>query len=513
MHFTSWEFLLFFLPLTIAGFHMIPVHAALGRKLFLIAASLVFYAWFSIWCALLLMVSMVVNHSLAEWVGNQAGRKRHWHVAMTGIGANLLLLFHFKYSNMFRESIGSLIGVSVDLPPLILPLAISFYTFTQIGYLIDVARTPRVRCGFIDYCLFVVFFPHLIAGPVVRHSEMVPQFATRLLKPDWACMASGAAIFMIGLYKKTLLADPAGAHADWIFGQVSEGQVLSWFSAWIGAFAYGLQIYFDFSGYSDMAIGLAVMFAIGFPSNFESPYKALNISDFWKRWHMSLTRFFRDYLYIPLGGNRDGRWLQARNILLVFLISGLWHGAGWTFVVWGALHGFYLVTHLSWRSLMSFLGCNPRGWLWLVFAWGVTMAAVMFAWVFFRAPDVSSALKISHAMLGFDGLSIPHRWAAWLEPLPFFGEIISGVALPNPQIGWFWMCMHLLVLMGIATFMPNSRQLIVPQHRYDLGNIPLEPPTSSRLSVIHGFAAGIFFAAFLYSKFSAAPSPFIYYNF
>jgi D-alanyl-lipoteichoic acid acyltransferase DltB (MBOAT superfamily) len=432
---------------------------------------------------------------------------------LIGIGANLLLLFYFKYANMFRQSIGSLFGVSIDLPPVILPLAISFYTFTQIGYLIDVAKNPQVRCGFIDYSLFVVFFPHLIAGPVVRHSEIVPQFSNRLLKPDWTCMASGMAIFMIGLFKKTLLADPAGVHADWIFSQFSQGQLLSWFSAWMGAIAYGLQIYFDFSGYSDMAIGLAVMFAIRFPTNFESPYKALNISDFWKRWHMSLTRFFRDYIYIPLGGNRGGIRLQACNVMLVFLISGLWHGAGWTFVIWGALHGLYLVAHLSWKNLLSSLGLNPRGLAWSVFAWGVTMAAVMYAWVFFRAPDVSSAMRLSHAMLGFDGISIPERWAHWLSPVPFLGKIIVGVPLVNPVIGWSWMCVHLMGLIGIAALMPNSRQLILPHHVTDIDGGSLRLFASRRLGVSHGLIAGILFMAFLYTKYSAAPSPFIYYNF
>jgi D-alanyl-lipoteichoic acid acyltransferase DltB (MBOAT superfamily) len=367
-------------------------------------------------------------------------------------------------------------------------------------------------CCFVDYCLFVVFFPHLIAGPVVRHSEIIPQFADRELKPGWGCLATGTAIFLIGLYKKTLLADPVGVHADWIFNQVAKGEALSWFSSWVGAIAYGLQIYFDFSGYSDMAIGLAIMFAIRFPINFDSPYKALSISDFWKRWHMSLTRFFRDYLYIPLGGNRSGKWIQARNILLVFLISGLWHGAGWTFVIWGALHGLYLVVHLSWRSLMMCLGWGPHGRTWSVFAWGITMAAVMFAWVFFRAPDVASAFRMSYAMLGFDGITIPDRWAEKLKFLPLAEEIFKGVSLVSPSIGWSWLCMHLLLLVYIVIAAPNSRDLISLPHTNECRIDPCAP-YRMQLGWRHGLMAGALFTGFLYSKFSAVPSPFIYFNF
>lgn len=512
MPFTSWDFLLYFLPLTVVAFHLIPSRFQFSRKLLLVAASTVFYAWFSFKCAALLVFSMGFNYLLAEWIGRKSESRGHWPVAIAGICANLLLLFHFKYSNMFKESLGSLFGVSFEIAPIVLPLAISFYTFTQIGYLMDVAKKPSLRCGFVDYCLFVVFFPHLIAGPVVRHSEIVPQYANRELKPDWACLATGTAIFLVGLYKKTLLADPAAVHADWIFNHVAKGDGLTWFSAWVGAIAYGLQIYFDFSGYSDMAIGLATMFAIRFPINFNSPYKALSISDFWKRWHMSLTRFFRDYIYIPLGGNRGGYWIQARNILLVFLISGLWHGAGWTFVIWGALHGFYLATHLTWKSMIQSLRWKPGGQVWTAFAWCLTTAAVMFAWVFFRAHNVASALRMSRAMLGFDGIGIPERWAKMATNIPILVEFLNGVPMPNPPVGWLWVCLHLAVLSVIVVALPNSRQLFSNLRECsDLTEIQL--PETNRLGFRHGLAGGILLTGFLYSRFTAVPSPFIYFNF
>ena len=512
MPFTSWDFLLFFLPLTVLFFHLIPANPIIWRKLFLVVASMVFYAWFSYWCAALLIVSMAANYSFAEWLGKEAARYKLWPVAFVGVGANLLLLFHFKYSNMFKESLGSLFGASFELSPVVLPLAISFYTFTQIGYVIDVAKNPSLRCGFVDYCLFVVFFPHLIAGPVVRHSEIVPQFADRWLKPDGGQITGGAAMFLMGLYKKTLLADPVGVHADWVFNRVASGEALSWFSAWIGATAYGLQIYFDFSGYSDMAIGLAIMFAIRFPENFDSPYRSLNITDFWKRWHMSLTRFFRDYLYIPMGGNRGSKWLQSRNVFLVFLISGLWHGAGWTFVTWGALHGLYLVTHLSWKGFMTWFGWSPSGRGWSVFAWGITMAAVVFAWVFFRSPDMASALRMSQAMLGFDGISIPDRWVEIFKPLPMIGGLFTGVAMPSPSIGWSMLCLHLMALIAIVIAAPNSRELLGFRHKKN-EEADYHVRHAMRLGWVHGVIAGLLFTGFVYSKYSAVPSPFIYFNF
>ena len=512
MPFTSWDFLLYFLPLTVVAFHLIPSRCQFSRKLLLVVSSMVFYSWFSFKCAALLVVSMGFNYLLAEWIGRKSGSNRHWPVAIAGICANLLLLFHFKYSNMFKESLGSLFGVSFEIAPIVLPLAISFYTFTQIGYVIDVAKNPSSRCGFVDYCLFVVFFPHLIAGPVVRHSEIVPQYAGRDLRPDWACLATGTAIFLVGLYKKTLLADPVGVHADWIFNHVAKGDGLTWFSAWIGSIAYGLQIYFDFSGYSDMAIGLAIMFAIRFPVNFDSPYKALSISDFWKRWHMSLTRFFRDYLYIPLGGNRGGFRIHVRNIVLVFLISGLWHGAGWTFVAWGALHGFYLVTHLSWMKVMQWLGWRPGGLFWSAFAWFLTMAVVMIAWVFFRSPDLASALRMLQAMLGLDGFAIPQRWADMASKIPLMDQFIRGVEMPDPAVGWFWLSMHLAALIVIVVALPNCRQLFFNQHACK-DQIEIHLPAMRRLGIGHGLVAGILLTGFLYSRFSAVPSPFIYFNF
>lgn len=455
---------------------------------------------------------MVLNYCLAAWIGERSENERQWPVALTGICANLLLLFHFKYSNMFLGSVAGILGFEFELDPIVLPLAISFYTFTQIGYVVDVTKDPRSRCGFVDYCLFVLFFPHLIAGPVVRHSEIVPQFADRDLTPRASDFAAGTALFLMGLYKKTLLADPVSVHADWIFNQASSGEALTMLTAWVGSFAYGLQIYFDFSGYSDMALGIALMFAIRFPLNFDSPYKSSNITDFWKRWHMSLTRFFRDYLYIPLGGNRRGIMVQIRNILITFLVSGLWHGAGWTFVIWGALHGFYLAIHLSWRRIIKGLGWNITGRPWTVFASLMTLLAVTLAWVFFRAPDVDTALRMAFLMLGFEGITIPERWAVRLDSWPIVSSLVNGVEIPSPSIGWFWLCMHLATLAGVALFMPNTNQLFLGYHHIrDNSNVVLD--SNLRIRPIYGWILGFLLMGFVYTKFGSVPSPFIYFNF
>jgi hypothetical protein len=512
MPFTSWDFLLYFLPLTVVAFHLIPPRPTVWRKILLVFASMVFYAWFSFWYAGLLVVSMVLNYSVGEWLGYELDKKKQKLIAVAGVSANLLLLFHFKYYGMFRESLGGLFGISFETLPVVLPLAISFYTFTQIGYVIDVAKKPSIKHGFVDYCLFVVFFPHLIAGPVVRHSEIVPQFANRELSPRSKDFAMGITLFLMGLYKKTLLADPVSVHADWIFNQASSGGALSMFSAWVGSIAYGLQIYFDFSGYSDMALGLACMFAIRFPINFNSPYKSSNITDFWKRWHMSLTRFFRDYLYIPFGGNRLGLLLQIRNILITFLVSGLWHGAGWTFVIWGALHGLYLATHLTWKRITDRMGWSIEGRSWTALASLITLMAVTFAWVFFRAADVDSALRMSSMMLGLDGVSIPERWAVRLDSLPFLSSLVHGVTIPSPSIGWFWLCTHLSALSVIALFMPNTNQLLSGCQRL-MGDSKVNLAANLRLRPVHGFVLGFLLMGFVYTKFGSAPSPFIYFNF
>jgi D-alanyl-lipoteichoic acid acyltransferase DltB (MBOAT superfamily) len=328
-----------------------------------------------------------------------------------------------------------------------LPIGISFFTFTQIAYLVDCHRGGAGEYRLVHYTLFVSYFPHLVAGPVLHHKEMMPQF-DRPARFDMADIAIGLSIFIIGLAKKVLLADPISLLVGPVFAPHAQPQLAE---AWVGTLAYTFQLYFDFSGYSDMAIGLSRLFGVRLPLNFNSPYKAANISDFWRRWHMTLSRFLRDYLYVPLGGNRHGELSRYRNLMLTMVLGGLWHGAGWTFVAWGALHGAYLVIQHGWQAAIG--PPAPRWWgRWL------TLLAVMVAWVVFRAPDLATAGEVLQGLIGANGVSLPRGLAGWETPLaalgwhPAFTGIrwidIGGPALPA-----------LLVAVLLALYAPNTQQL------------------------------------------------------
>jgi D-alanyl-lipoteichoic acid acyltransferase DltB (MBOAT superfamily) len=305
-----------------------------------------------------------------------------------GIAINLALLGYFKYTDFFIENLNTLFGLSLPYPHIVLPLAISFFTFQQIAYLVDTYRGVAKAHSFLDYLLFVTFFPQLIAGPIVHHNEMMPQFASRL---NWVIrhknIVLGLFIFSIWLFKKVMIADTFAAWANAGFDQAKN---LGLLEAWFTSLSYTVQLYFDFSGYTDMAIGAALLFNIRLPINFYSPYKAKNIREFWQRWHITLTRFLRDYLYIPLGGNRKGRLLTYRNIFIVFLLGGIWHGAGWTFAIWGMLHGIAMILYRIWSSV----GFTLPIWL----SWFITFNFVNVTWVFFRADSFDDALKVLRGM-------------------------------------------------------------------------------------------------------------------
>lgn len=302
------------------------------------------------------------------------------------ITANLLLLAYYKYANFFVSSLSSAAGwESINLD-IILPIGISFFTFTQVAFLVDTYQGKVKEYNFAHYLLFVTYFPHLIAGPVLHHKEMMPQFADKkTYLPSADNFAIGLSIFVIGLSKKVLIADNIAPLANPVF-EINAHPALV--ESWFGALAYAMQLYFDFSGYSDMAIGLSRLFGVRLPLNFNSPYKAENIIDFWRRWHMTLSRFLRDYLYIPLGGNRNGSFARFRNLFITMLLGGLWHGAGWTFVIWGGLHGIYLGINHGWHFLQEKLGLSASQSLRSkIVARSITFLAVLVAWVFFRAPS------------------------------------------------------------------------------------------------------------------------------
>jgi D-alanyl-lipoteichoic acid acyltransferase DltB (MBOAT superfamily) len=415
MLFNSYSFILLFLPIAAAGFFLI---ARSGRHSWAIAwlvfASLLFYGlWNPIFLSVI-FASILFNYGWGMLVGR--GSKR---LLAFGIVANLGLLGYFKYAGFFVDNLAEATGIAFAPPTIILPVAVSFYTFQQIAYLVDVYHGKIRDHNFLNYCLFVTFFPRLMQGPIVYYDEIMPQFAQKeisLFNPRM--VAAGLTIFFFGLFKKVVIADGLAVYATPAFEAARHMYTLSFLEAWEGALAYTLQIYFDFSGYSDMAIGLAYLFGIRIPLNFNSPYKSLNVIDFWRRWHMSLSRFLRDYLYIPLGGNRKGEARRFTNLMITMLLGGLWHGAAWTFVLWGGLHGDFLVINHGWVKIKQRLGLQATaGWFGRLIAGTLTFLAVTVAWVFFRADSVSSAWRMLGSMAGLNGFALPEKYLEKFGPL------------------------------------------------------------------------------------------------
>jgi len=409
MLFNSYGFIFLFLPIVLLGFFQLGrIHHAYAAA-WLALSSLFFYGYWNPAYVGLLLGSIVCNYAFGMWIakaGVQHAAARKKRVLVFAIAANLLLLGYYKYANFFLASANSLTGSSLTLGDIMLPLGISFFTFTQIAFLVDTYQGKVKEYNFVHYVLFVTYFPHLIAGPVLHHKDMMPQFAhNATYRINWDNVATGLLLFTLGLCKKVLWADSLAPFATAIFDGTQHGMLTGTlptiYEAWSGALAYTLQIYFDFSGYTDMALGIALMFNIRLPINFNSPYKSTSIIEFWRRWHITLSTFLRDYLYIPLGGNRHGKLRRYGNLLATMLLGGLWHGAGWTFVIWGALHGVYLVINNLWRDLVSdrFLRWIP-GWLGALAGGALTFVAVVAAWVVFRSSDMAQAITMLKAMFG-----------------------------------------------------------------------------------------------------------------
>ncbi|HET9700323.1 MAG TPA: MBOAT family O-acyltransferase, partial [Burkholderiales bacterium] len=398
MLFNSYEFIFGYLPLTFLGFFLLARVSHFLAASWLTLASLFFYAWWNPAYVGLLLGSILFNFiagmSIGRAVARGETRLAGWLLAGS-VGGDLLLLAYYKYADFFLSNINAVSGAELPLLGIVLPLGISFFTFTQIAFLVDTWQGKVREYRFVHYALFVTYFPHLIAGPVLHHKEMMPQFALgTTYRPHWENIAVGLTIFFIGLFKKTVLADGIAQYVGPVFSAHDAGARLPLLDAWGGALAYTFQLYFDFSGYSDMAIGLSRLFGVQLPLNFHSPYKADNIIEFWRRWHMTLSRFLRDYLYIPLGGSRRGGSRRYLNLMLTMVLGGLWHGANWTFVVWGGLHGFYLMVNHAWHALRRRLGLGDggRGGRWAGRV--LTFLAVVVAWVFFRAESVDDALYV-----------------------------------------------------------------------------------------------------------------------
>ena len=397
---SSYSFLLCFLPLVLMGYYLLGARGGRWASGWLLLASLVSYSFWDYRFLPILLGSIISNYFFYTRIVTAGKRaKKPW--LFSAMAFNLLVLGTFKYANFFIDTFNALSGAGLQPLALLLPIGISFFTFTQISLLVDAyqGKVPALAPG--KYALFVSYFPYIVAGPVLHHRDIMPQLAeTTIARPQAANFAVGLSLFAFGAAKKLLLADNLIPLVNLAF-QTGHPQLAQ---AWLGVFAYSLQLYFDFSGYSDMAIGVSRLFGIQIPFNFNSPYKAASVSEFWLRWHISLSRFLRNYLYIPLGGNRSGEFSRYRNLLLTMLLGGLWHGSNWTFVVWGGLHGLYLCVQHGWRALAA----NGRYGSWMQLPGWVchllTMMAVLVAWCFFRANNIAAAFDILAGMTGLRGV-------------------------------------------------------------------------------------------------------------
>lgn len=413
MLFNSYTFIFFFLPITLAVYFILNgKRLVVAAKVWLTFASLFFYAYWDIRYLPLLLGSICFNYATGSVLGrSKLGGKEKQILLIFGIFCNILLLGYYKYANFFIANLNHFLIHGIDPLNLILPLGISFFTFTQIAFLADSYKGKASEYDFINYMLFVTFFPHLIAGPIIHHSEMMPQFYALKNKVfNWKNLMVGLSLFSVGLFKKVAIADTFSAAASKGFDVVNS---LNLFAAWVTSLSFTMQLYFDFSGYTDMALGIALMFNIVLPRNFNSPYKALNIQDFWKRWHMTLSRFLKDYVYLPLGGNRKGNLLTYINLLTVFFIGGIWHGAGWTFIFWGCLNGAAIVIYKLWAK--SGLKMNK------VLAWVITFNFTNICWVFFRAKSFTDAAKVLKGMVGLSGVVLPSILSDKLSALKQYG--------------------------------------------------------------------------------------------
>ena len=435
MLFNSFEFIFLFLPIVFIGYFALSKFSRQAGipNLWLLVASLTFYGWNTPGNVILILCSILVNFTLGTSMERTEQKTRKKTLLIVGVVFNICLLGYYKYTDFLIENFNLVAGTNYNLLYIILPIGISFFTFQQIAFLVDIYKNEISEYNFLSYSVFVSFFPQLIAGPIVHHKEMMPQFKKKETSSiSWFNLSKGVFVFNMGLAKKLVIADTFGKIATLGYG--SSG-MLTPAEGWITSLAYSGQLYFDFSGYSDMAIGLGLLFNIQLPQNFWSPYKSTSIKDFWRRWHITLSRFLRDYIYIPFGGNRKGVSRTHINLMLTFVIGGIWHGAGWTFVFWGFLHGGALVVHSLFQRTKIQL---PN-----VVSIILTFLFVNAAWVFFRAESWQSAIEVLASMSGIQ------------NPVNDFKLINSFYDAPIWLIG------------VVFVFMPNTNQFA---ERFKLNN-------------------------------------------
>ena len=447
MLFNSYEFIFLFLPITLAVYFLLnKYNKNMLSKTWLVIASLYFYSYFNKSYLILILISIFVNYFVGTELNVRANDVIKRKVLLiSGVIFNIGALGYFKYYDFFIENINILFKTNFNLLHIVLPLGISFFTFQQLSFVADSYYRKNLNYDFLSYCLFVTFFPQLIAGPIVLPTEMLPQFENEENKKvNWENMNRGLYIFAIGLAKKVIIADTIAHFANAGFDMMES---LNFAEAWLTSVSYTLQLYFDFSGYCDMAMGIGLMFNIVLPINFNSPYKSTNIQEFWRKWHITLGRFMTNYLYIPMGGNRKGELKTLRNLFIVFLASGIWHGAGWNFVIWGMLHGICILIHRIWKNTGRKL---PK-----LVSWFITINLVNIFWVFFRAESVDKAFSIIFSMFDLKKFYLPLRLKGVL-PFSFikYGEYNTSVM--NILIQGI----EIIFLITIILFLKNSYEKI-----------------------------------------------------
>ena len=523
MQFNSYELIFLFLPLTLLGFFLLgkgkQTNAAL---IWLIVASLLFYNWGSSLYVGLFGVSIFVNYALGLTLSEtvRLPLSRRW-ILILGIFLNLALLGYFKYADFTITSLNQLFGSDWSLLDLALPLGISFFIFSQISYLVDIYQGKIQEEGFLNYALFVSFFPKLIAGPITYYSELIPQFVkAETYRFQIENLAVGLTIFSLGLFKKAVFADSLATYSNPIFQLASEGKPLSFSVAWIGALAFCLQLYFDFSGYSDMAIGAARLFGIQLPLNFNSPYKATKVSQLWNTWHMSLTRFFRDYFFFPIS-----RWLRQfsalrtpsgqqlatyGNTFAVMLIIGLWHGAGWNYLLWGGVNGLYLVVYQLWRNLRRRLGHNltQQSLIAQIFGWFFTFTTWTIALVLPKTTSLSQAWIVWQGMFDFSDLT------------QGAGQIVGNPFVNPTQVNLLPATLWVIGCLAVVLLMPNTQEWL-DQYRPALDYVSLKVKKTRyqkrwqrwRWQPSQGWAVVTAFLSVSAVLLMAREQPFIYFNF
>jgi alginate O-acetyltransferase complex protein AlgI len=457
MLFNSYIFIFVFLPITLFVFNLISKTKKTNLLIsWMITASLFFYGWWNIYYLWLIIFSAIFNYSVACCL-LKINKKYKSFLLIFGIAVNLGLLSYFKYYNFFLENMAFFFENQIFLETIILPLGISFFTFQQIAFLVDVYKGIKKNYKFLPYFLFVTFFPQLIAGPIVYHNQLIPQFLQKeIFGIKSKNLVIGFVIFTLGLFKKVILADNAAVYVNLIFGAAETNFNISFLDAWSGALFYTFQLYFDFSGYSDMAVGLARMFGIIIPINFYSPYKSTSIIEFWRRWHITLSSFLKNYLYFPLGGGRLGTNRKMINIMITMILGGLWHGAGWLFLLWGAIHGLFIVINHTWNIYFNLK-------LWFIFKWFITFLAVVFAWVPFRCESVEGLINMWSGMIGLNGFLIHESYLNIFEKQNFikylFKFINFEIANDNLIIDFNGIIL-ICLLLSITLFMPNTSQFM-----------------------------------------------------